>query len=252
MDDIYEETGVTVPFERIRQFVRGVPRKDGTRKFTTPENESLDAIYKFVTAPELYLLSEEDFESKDISQVAANRLLEYLRLGYENKIMPPSDAISGTFFHTRQVKSGRVVSELIIDNPQENGVVRVNQIERFYDHGSDREIAFRYVHKLGFPKNFKLQGSYSGWGAFTPEDNLFLFLKDNYSGKNRFYFTLSTDVVHSGSGKFETFTLLHHHFPFNSSMEIPDGDDVGVTVRNRVSDNTHEFIRYKREGNSDG
>ena len=220
MEGIHELTGVWVPAERIRQFVKGVPKKDGTRKFPIPEPERLEALYRFVTDPDGGILSEEEIVGRDISQQAADRLLEFLRQDLDQELLIPPETIAGTFSYSKEGRSGMVASQLVLEPPQKNGIIRAYLVERFYDNDVNRENLYRYAAKIGLPKNQRHEVRYSGWGIFTPEDNLLIFLKEDRSGKNRYYLALSTDIVHSGLGNLDTFTLLHHHFPH----EIADGE----------------------------
>lgn len=240
---IDEYVGVRVPYESLRKFVNGVRQKDGTYKFQTPEPDRLKAIYDFVTHPEGRLLSIEELTERDFSVHAALRLLDFLEQDFDGERIMPPDEIAGTYYHWRDDPPFTWVSELTLAKPLENGVVKTNQVDRQYQNGHALDL--NALTTSGLPGGFKSEARHGGWGIMTPEDNFFIFLKEERVGRNRYYFTLASDFDHAADIKLTNLSLLHHDYPLEAPPDTLAGGDKEVSIETLVARNSQSFKRMR-------
>lgn len=240
---IDEYVGVRVPYESLRKFVSGVRQKDGTYKFQTPEDDRLKAIYDFVTHPEGNLLSVEELTEREFSVQAALRLLDFLEQDFDGERIMPPEEIAGVYYHRRDDAPFTWVSELTLAKPLENGVVKVNQVDRQYPSGQAPDHAA--VAASGLSGGHKSESRHGGWGIMTPEDNFFIFLKEERVGRNRYYFTLASDFNHAADIKLSSLSFLHHDYPLEAPPEnlMPNGTEESIEAL--VARNAQSFQRTR-------
>lgn len=216
VEAIDEYVGVRVPYESIRKFVNGVRQDNGSYRHQTPTGERLQAIYDFATHPLINLLTEAEITEREVSFNAALRLLDFLEQDFDGeRILPPSD-IEGRYYHTR-ISGGSVCSRLDISAPLESGVVKVSQVERYFD--IDKAPFTTAKDAIESVDCHKSEVRHFGWGIMTPEDNFFIFLKEERVGRNRYYFTLASDFDRASDTKLKSLSLLHHDYPFETRRD---------------------------------
>ena len=204
---IDEYVGVNVPPERLRQFVEGVNTKDGGRKFPVPQDKSLEGIASFVTVEELCLISEDELKEFMPEKQAALRLLEYLDQKVDAERIVPAEKIQGLYF---AIDSGEkedqfIRRDLTLQRPTEDGLLQVVETEERFD----RKASSKRGTKVRPNSCIK----HGGWAILTPEDNLLFFLKNEIHGRNRYYFTMASDLVHWEERPITRLVLLRHDFP---------------------------------------
>ena len=244
-------TGVRVPYESLRKFVVGVretkrkhaivPDRNIYYRYQIPADHRLKAIYDFVTHPEVDLLSVEELSEREINVQAALRLLEYLEQDFDGeRIMPPDD-IEGRYCHCRDEAPFEAQSELTISKPMASGVMKAHLVERLYeqDVAPPREL----VLGMGMFIGHHSEARFNGWAVMTPEDNFFIFLKEERGGKNRYYFTLATDLDYSGQIKIKKFSLLYHDYPLEPTDEDLSEERGLNAITRRIARNHHSFVR---------
>ena len=237
---IDEYTGVKVPPERLRQFVEGVKQEDGSFKFPVPKGERIKAIHDFVLDPEIGLLTAKEIEERDYDVQAAIRLLEYLDQDFDTERIVPPKAVAGTYQEWRPVPPHWDISELILSSPLENGVVKVNHVQRVYEN--DRMPA-RSRSKSGEPQErLKSEARHGGWAILTPEDNFLLFLKEEGVGKNRYFLTLESDLDHARPVPISKLSFLEHDYPLETPADriVGENDDPTEVL---IARNFHIYSR---------
>lgn len=203
-------TDVTVPPERLRQFVEGNRTKDGTgRKFQSMQPQSLEAIAKFVTDERL--LSPGELEEHVPPWQAAQRLLEYLDQSFDRQRVLPPAMFEGTYQARRTDERGFAVQELTLQRPSDEGLMQVTKMEEYYP--SKAEGAFDGWSFEERRKQRRTRTLYGGWAIFTPEDNVMAFLKQADTGRNLYQFTLAADKFYEPGAPVEQLILLHHDYP---------------------------------------
>jgi hypothetical protein len=208
---IYEYTSVQIEFERIRQFVEGVPGKQGQRRYPVPKPETLAAMVHFLTHEDIDLLSKNELAEYVPSLQAPLRLLEFLdeQPGAE-RMLPPAE-VKG-IYQTRFLDGEYIViRELALLKPSEDGMLEIAEIDEFYE----RDGAFPEVEDTFYGLEAKLdRRTFSkGWGVITPEDNMLFFLKNQENGRNRYYFSLALGEQLWSEGVLEELVLYDHSYP---------------------------------------
>jgi hypothetical protein len=213
---------VSVPPERLRQFVEGNRSKDGARrKFQSMQAESLDAIVKFLT--EERLLLPEELEEYAPPWQAAQRLLDYLDQNFDKQRILPPVTFEGTYRARYTNKRGFAVQELTFQKPSGEGLMQVIKAEEYYPASArDEYDKWNLVQRRDRRHTRTL---YGGWAIFTPEDNVMVFLKQADNGKNLYQFTLAADMSYQPDAAVERLVLLGHDYPVeleDTSRDAPD------------------------------
>lgn len=240
---IDEYTGVRVPHERLRQFVEGVRQEDGGIRHPVPKGERLKAIYDFATNDELALLTEDEMTERQFDFQAALRLLEYLDQDFDTARIYPPAAVAGYYYFWREEPPFTCVIELLLSHPNETGVVQTHLIERRYAAADAPDMAA--VAVSGLTDGYTSEARYAGWSILTPEDNFFLFLKEEGVGKNRYYFTVASDLDHSRPTPISNMSLLLHDYPLEASPEAVFTEGDGEPIEALISKNHQPFVRIK-------
>jgi hypothetical protein len=207
-------TDVTIPPERLRQFVDGVNTAEGTRKYPVPKN--IDAVAAFATHEEYRLLSEAELHEYAPDRHAALRLREYLHTGLKVRTLPLS-MLEGTYKSKRFEAEDYVVRDLKLLRVSEDGIIQLAMIEDAYDNLTGAQF-----DDLTPKKRLKArqnQNLYSGWAIVTPEDNLMFFLKNADDNSNCYYLCLASDLSHSSRSPVTGFALMYYDF----LAEVDDG-----------------------------
>jgi hypothetical protein len=203
-------TDVTVPSERLRQFVEGNRTKDGTgRKFQSMQPQSLEAIAKFVA--EEQLLSPGELDEHVPPWQAAQRLLEYLDQSFDRQRVLPPAMFEGTYQARRTDERGFAVQELTLQRPSDQGLMQVTKTEEHYPAKAEGPFGgWSFEERRNQRRTRTL---YGGWAIFTPEDNVMAFLKQADTGRNLYQFTLAADKFYEPGASVEQLILLHHDYP---------------------------------------
>ena len=221
---IDEYASVRVPPERLRQFVEGVNTKGGGRKFPVPQDKSLDGIACFVTVAELCLISEDELKEFIPDKQAALRLLEYLDQKIDAERIVPIEKIQGTYCARSLDKKAFTIWELTLQRPSGDGLMQVIETEDIYQHMASPVFdQWTPIDRKNYRDSHVKHG---GWAILTPEDNLLFFLKDEATGRNRYYFTMALNLEHWSESPMTRLVLLHHDFP----VELEDSDKNGQTI----------------------
>jgi len=203
-------TDVTVPPERLRQFVEGNRTKDGAgRKFQSMQPQSLEAIVKFVTQEEL--LSPGELEEHVPPWQAAQRLLEYLNQEFDRQRVLPPAIYEGTYQARHADERGFAVHELTLERPTNEGLMRATKMVEYYPLKAESDFDSWDFERRRKHRDTRLL--YGGWALFTPEDTVMTFLKQARTGKNLYQFTLAADKFYEPDTCVEQLILLHHKDP---------------------------------------
>ena len=225
---IDEYTGVRIPPERLRQFVEGVRKPEGGYKHPVPKADRVKAIYEFTTHEELRLLTEAELEEFKPASQALLRLMEYLEQSFDSGRITPPESVKGDFRMWRSDDTEFVASELTLEKPLENGLIEVHQSDDFYD----RDVAEDF-QLLSSPDRHRArisQVQFSGWALLTPEDNFFFFLKNDRNARNRYYFTLASDLSHGSAEALTQLFVLDHDYPLETRFKSRLPDEISEEV----------------------
>ncbi|MGA7178909.1 MAG: hypothetical protein WBX11_04890 [Thiobacillaceae bacterium] len=245
-------TDVDVPAERLRQFVEGIRRPDGGRRFLTMQDDRLEAIVKFATHEDNALITEAELREHAPSWHAAQRLLEYLKQAFDTvRILPPS-TIEGTYRSNRWEppytnQQDFVVRDLTLQRASEDGLIHIVQTEDFYDDTA--MVLFDEWSQQERDEERNSRVTYGGWAILTPEDNLLMFLKNERNGRNCYYLTVASDFLHASQSPLGRLALLRHDYPLELELEQVEEryDEVGrkqfSAMLEAVGDNIMLFKR---------
>jgi hypothetical protein len=190
-DEIFDLTKVQVRHEVLRQWVEGFIAK--YRKSPIHPNEAeLKAIASFLMHPDINMLSKKELNEPEIPYRFAAFLLDSLAYPGHKQDFPPL-ALSGTYLACPRAEDGRMVPKVLGLKVREGDhVIRISERSFLVDARFDDA---------------------NGWGVITPEDNLFIFLKNERSGKNHYYFTMASYPSLWSDTSLCQFALLRHGHP---------------------------------------
>lgn len=240
---IAESTDVSIPPERLRQFVEGFTAKDGIRRFPLPQEASLAAIVAFATDEENELLSPAELEEHAPPWQAAHRLLEYLDQAFDaERIMPP-EGLAGMYRSGRLSEGTLTLNTLTLQRPSNDGLIQAVKTEEvFPDWAAEKIDSWSHRERRAQRKS---EVRYGGWAILTPEDNLLIFLKKERNGTNRYYLTIASDLSHTPGSQVRRLMFLHHEYP----LELEQGDNDPQTVFdqavNELRQNVLIFVRQE-------
>ena len=221
---IEESTGVSIPQERLRQFVEGVKTPDGGRKFPVPQDAWIDAIVKFATDEDSALMTEAELREHAPSLHAALRLLEYLDQAFDTaRVLPPA-TLEGTyrsawFEPSEGAHEDFVVREITLQRASEAGLIQLAMMEDSYDLLAGPQFEDWTPKQRTEARHSRI--IYGGWGILTPEDNLLLFLKNERNGRNCYFLTVASDLSHASQSPVKGLALLRHDYPMESEDDEP-------------------------------
>jgi hypothetical protein len=211
-DEIDEIAGVKMDHESLRQFVRRTMRRGRAR---VPETEHLEAIVNFLCHPEIDMLSRDELENRDVPQVLARFLLDFLRSKQENEPLPLPTALIGSY---RALDGDLRLPDRVIDLSLgiEDGsdVIRLSEIATAYSYDL---LTTGGVYKSEITQRLESDG----WAILTPEDNLIIFMKQKRYGRNHYYLTLGMDRNVSAGVPVDLLLLLRHQYPLQQ-LTIPN------------------------------
>ena len=209
-DEIFDYTQVQVRHEDLRQWVDGfIPKK--RKQPRRPNKEELKAIVSFLMHADIHMLSEEELNEPEIPFGFAAFLLDFLAHPGHKQTFPPL-ALSGTYVAFGRTEDGifRPKVWLGLEVREGDHVIRIWEISQSYsflvDPRADDDRP--YLKRLS-----EARSRANGWGVITPEDNLFIFLKDERSGINHYYFTLASYPSLWSDTSLRQFALLRHGYP---------------------------------------
>lgn len=243
---IAEYCDVEVPQESLRKFVEGVKKKDGTRKYSTPEgpqDERIHAIFKFVQEEDLNLLNEDELKERTFGLQAANRMVEYLEEDQQYTQLGIPANIAGRYYNWREDGDHVWCSELTIDQPLDNRIAVVHLLERSYMKGEEPSLVDVAIGDM--PLNYKSQTRLDGWLAVSPEENMMFFLKEVSTGLNRRYLLLDSTLGLNVENSPLEFNLLFFHAP----MEVQHARSLASfkdPSQENLEKSLHRYARLKR------
>ncbi|PUB88027.1 MAG: hypothetical protein DBP00_07290 [gamma proteobacterium symbiont of Ctena orbiculata] len=213
---IREETGVEIGVdrktgsERLRQFVAGIKKNDGSYRFPRLSKKWLDAIADFVTSEDIFLLDEEELHEFDPTVQTPIRLLEYLNQNYDYENTFHIADLKGAYERKLVNDDVFVVTKLTFQGATDKGFMQVIEERRSYDASTaSRYDNFTYDNKRKEQLSFT---EHKGWAVSTPETGLLFFMKNAMDGKNYNYLSLASDLPTSGSKTIGTMALIHHDY----------------------------------------
>ena len=231
--------------ERLRQFVEGIEDGKGTgkRKFPLPQPAAIEGIVAFVTDEELNLLTLEELQEYRPAFQAPLRLLEYLKHNYDVDCSIPQDALEGSYQTQKPDEDNFIIRQLTMQLSSERGLIQVIETEDVYDLEISSSIQSLSPGELK-SRRFITQ-KYGGWAILTPEYNLLLFMKDEQSGSNRYYFTMHTDMTRKLDKPVNRIVLLQHEYPLEENKDSTQTvDEFLKAMTEELANNLYAFERH--------
>jgi hypothetical protein len=237
-DEIFDLVHVHVRHEFLRQWVEGFIEKK-KKQPRRPNNEEFAGIASFLMHPEIGMLSEEELNEPEIPYRFAAFLLDFLAHPGHKQQFPPL-ALSGTYVAFGKAEDGRIRPKawLGLEVREGDHVIRIWEISQTWSFLVDARVDDDEPFS---EKVLKAQYRANGWGVITPEDNLFIFLKDERSGKNHYYFTLASYPSLWSDTALLQFGLIRHEYP------VPD--DSSAKYLDELFDDTEDetvFLRFDK------
>lgn len=218
-DEIFDLAKVHVRDEVLRQWVEEFIAKN--RKSPLHPNEAeLKALASFVMHPDIGMLSEKELNEPEIPYRFAAFLLDSLAYPGHKQDFPPL-ALSGTYVACGRAEDGRMVPKVWLGLEVREG----DHVIRIWEHDYPVDARFDDDEPL-HERILKPQS------VITPEDNIFIFLKNERSGKNHYYFTLASYPSLWSDTSLRQFALLRHGHP------VPD--DCSNKYLDELMDDTEE------------
>jgi hypothetical protein len=236
-DEIFDYTNVLIPVEDLRQWATNFIEK-GRNTPRHPNDQGFAAIASFLMHPDIDLLSEKELNEPEIPYRFASFLLDFLAQPGHKQQFPPL-ALSGTYVAFGKPEDGRIRPKawLGLEVREGDHVIRVWEISQSWAFLVDARVDDEPFHK----KVLKAQYRANGWGVITPEDNLFIFLKDERSGNNHYYFTLAAYPSLWSDTSLLQFGLIRHEYP------VPD--DSNAKYLEELFEDTEDetvFLRFNK------
>jgi hypothetical protein len=236
--DISDLIHVHVRHETLRQWAEGFIQK-GRKTPIHPNEEELRAIVSFLMHTDIAMLSEEELNKPEIPYRFAAFLLDFLAQPGHKQKFPPL-ALSGTYVAFGEAEDGRIRPKawLGLEVREGDHVIRIWEISQTWSFLVDARVDDDEPFS---EKVLKAQNRANGWGVITPEDNLFVFLKDERCGQNHYYFTLASYPSLWSDTSLLQFGLIRHEYP------VPD--DSSAKYLDELFEDTEDetiFLRFDK------
>jgi hypothetical protein len=141
------------------------------------------------------MLSEKELNEPEIPYRFAKFLLDFLAHPGHNQTLPPQ-ALSGQYRALRKSTEITRRVELTLDVRDGDHVIRVSESSATWS--SSVLTTSYHAH---------------GWAIITPEDNLFMFIKNDRYGYNHYYFTIALHPSIWSDTSVRELSLLRHQYP---------------------------------------
>lgn len=275
--DIEQATNVLIESNSLQNFVRGwnedinkkkrqaqakkkkAGKKDGAasqevipdtphyiHKFSIPEDQKIEAIVDFLTIKENkgYFCDRSDLLSEIDSQ-APLFFQEYLHSGKYIGVYLNQDQLAASYECIIERDMGKNYTKdylltLKFLAPLGNNALHIQIIEKEMDRSID------YAHQNS-PKETKTILC-SGWSVTSPENNLFIHVKEKGGLDNAGYFSLGLDNK-IYQGEFPDFLLLQKHtIPHDNFSQIDkqNADEVLSQVTESITENILVLHKSKK------
>lgn len=235
LEEVKEFTGTHVPYEVFRKFYKGVRRTDGSYRLQLPDDPAhLNAIAEFLSA-------SEDLPSFKVSSLietvsdrtTAAHLKLFFDKGSQDERLASPRSLEGKFIELIQEVDKSTRISLFLYEISESGIGEAKLIrETFYHDGVGGHFEDASPDKVA---------TQTGWIIVTPEDNLFVFTKNDVTGRNLCYFSLGyNDTVFDGEA-LEFVAFLEHEFPFE--LDATRLNEVEASLRIEFLQRAKSLIR---------
>ena len=241
--EIKVETGVAVPHSRLSKFVVGEPHRTkksiGIRHYPPPTADRLEAVVKFLTAPEStgYMFSRDDLKLYAPQTQGPLRLMEYLNGGSDapdgaTRYISPK-ALSGAFASDYRKAEGKLAVSVRFARANYESLLRFALIEYNDDTLRLPEVFEEEIEQLA--KEKIVVNRYRGFAVLTPEENLILVGKRETNNENLIYLSAGIDSALYQEGKeINALVLLRHDFPVDY-VDV-DAESDGAQLLDAVKD----------------
>ena len=194
---------------------------------------------EFIAHEDFDLLREGELHEFTPARHAPMRLLEYLDRTMDTEPVLDPSYVRGTY-HARKVSDGiQLDKALTLQRPLDDGCIQVVETVEKINLDDNSSLARRR-------ESIDKRVNYFGWAIVTPEDNIMIYLKKEFNGRNLYYLTLYVDIHGWDDRELHTMFLLEHEFP----AELADLRDINVheiTKSELVEEVKNNMWEYRKE-----
>ncbi len=239
-------TGVEIPTERLRKFVKGEPHRDlirkqmGDRHYPCLSEKRMEAVVMFLTQEDSdgYLFPLEDLEINPDGISAALRLAEHLNGNRYDKRMSDISGLAGCFIADQNTADISATVTLCFSKRHHKGLVPFSISK---EHQSKKQ-AFNETKASEPELEQSTDGNicvdrYRGWVVLTPEESMLLLAKTIDTDENMIYTALGIDKALYLQKPAEAMALFEIEQPEDGILIQIDGD----------ADNTQDLLANVKE-----
>jgi hypothetical protein len=224
-DDIFDRTRVHVRYETLRQWVKQFVQK-GRKQPVHPNAEELDAIVSFLMDPDIDMLSPQELEDPEPPYRFLSSFREFLGIKPVSRLL--AQTIDGVYEAWHQVEQ--------MEENEEKWVRTILILKVDYPTSIVSATETWEIHFRGPDKTSVVSGDRpgEGWGAATPEGNLFLFMKTQPYLHNYCYLTIAINPKLSTDFVLNQLALLRHEGPAEGNPASETFEELAKKTRGRT------------------
>jgi hypothetical protein len=196
--------------EILRQFARKVARKDRPDRPRVPSPENLDALVKFLCLDAVDMLSKEELKDPEVPASLARLFSAFLRNGRGNDLSPSARKLNGSYrAFDRSFTSSKTpdrVFDLALWFDNSGYLARLSETVTLFTYSPGAKAG-----EFKGKQTMRREGE--GWAILTPEDNLFIFMRNKKYGGNYYYFSIGSDSSLDSNEQISVLLLMRHENP---------------------------------------
>ncbi len=258
---ISDVTGVRIPTERLRKFVKGEPHRDKVRKqmgdryYPSLSPERLKAVVMFLTQEDSdgYSFPLEDLQINPDGLSAVHRLAEHLNGNRHTQRLSDASGLAGCFIADQITADISATVTLHFSKRHHKGLVPLSLSKKY----QRKKQAFKGT-KVSEPE-LELEQStndicidrYRGWAVLTPEESMLLLAKKIDTDENMMYTALGIDKALYLQKSANAMALLEIEQPEDGILiQIDDGTDNTQDLLANVKENfLQQILLFRRQAN---
>lgn len=224
MEAIDLKTEVRIPWERLRQFVVGVRKPDGSRSLPVLRGDRLEAVADWAFFENL--ISADEIKRYDPRLQAPQRLIEFLRGPDPPRFSVRPPRLEGEFTGNHADQDGQVSVRVLSIRVSNSGEIEpTRQITPYLYVVSERREYFDETdYRANGPSAESLAAvEYAGWAVVTLEGSVLFFLQSS-SGANEFYISMTQGTPEGQRGVVAALILLSYEDTYYG-RQIPNTEE---------------------------
>ncbi len=254
---ILSVTGVKIPTERLRKFVKGEPHRDlirkqmGERHYPCLSEKRMEAVIMFLTQEDSdgFLFPREDLEINPDGLSAALQLAEHLNGNRQTKPMTHISGLAGCFIADQDASDISTTVTLHFSRRHHKGLVPFSISKEYQSKkqtfkASDPELEQPIGNDIAVDR-------YRGWAVLTPEESMLLLAKKIDTDENMIYTALGIDKALYLKKSANAMALLEIEQPEDGILiQIDDDTDNTQDLFTNVKENfLQQILLFRRQAN---